>query len=180
MSRAVLAAVIAVIVVSAVPALAQTTPTTTTTTGTSTTPTGTSTTPPPVPGWLPGWLADPTAFEGRYRLVSSIRWNGQKNVDENGELTVFIQPAFRGKPPAPAGIMALHPRHSLFVLYLTDLDHDGTTLESLVHGGAFLAPATGRFTVSEAAGGRIVGVLRQPGLATQTLTFRRFSKKPAP
>ena len=178
-SRTGLAVAIAAIAASAVPALAQTPPTTTTTTGTSTTTTtGTSTTPPPVPGWVPGWLVNPPVYEGRYRLVSSTNLNGKKNVGVTGELTVFMQPPFRGKPAAPAGILALHRRHSQFVFYLTDLDHDGKTLESLVHGGSFLAPATGRFTVSRLAAGRIVGTLTQPGIAAQTLTFRRFSKNP--
>lgn len=131
-------------------------------------------------GWKPGWLVKPPVYIGRYRLLSSTSRSGKRQPHVSGALTLFMQHAYAGKPPIPSGIMSLHTREYDVVLYLTELDHDGTTLESLVHGGAFVAPATGMFTLSKLAGGRIVGTLKQNGLPTQTLTFKRFSAKPQP
>jgi hypothetical protein len=134
-------------------------------------------TPPPPPGWKPGWLVSTTAYLGQYHLLSSTSLSGATNAGVQGQMTLFMQAAFGGKPPTPGGIISLHATHSTLVFYLTLLDHDGTRLESLVHGGAFVAPATGKFRLSELKNGTIVGTLTQKGLAAQTLTFKRFSKK---
>lgn len=136
---------------------------------------------PPAPrGWKPGWLVKQAAYVGRYRLLSSAGRDGKRNAHVTGALTLFLQRAYASKPPVPSGIISLHARKYDVVFYLTDLDHDGARLYSLVHGGSFLAPATGSFKLSKLAGGRIIGTLMQRGLATQTLTFKRFSTNPQP
>lgn len=136
--------------------------------------------PPPPPGWKPGWLAPPSAYVGRYDLTSSAGAHGARNAGVEGQLTLFLQVAFAGKPPVPAGIIALRTKSQSEIFYLTLLDHDGAQRVSEVHGGAFVAPATGRFTVSTLRDGVVVGTLAQRGLATQTLSFRRFSTNPQP
>jgi hypothetical protein len=137
-------------------------------------------TPPAPRGWKPGWLVKRSAYIGRYRLLSSTSPHGTRNAHVSGALTLFMQRAYASKPPVPSGIIALHARRYDVVFYLTDLDHDGRTLYSLVHGGSFVSPATGSFRLSKLAGGRIIGTLMQQGLATQTLTFKRFSTNPQP
>jgi len=130
-------------------------------------------------GWKPGWLVRPPAYIGRYTLLSSTS-RGARNAHVSGALTLFMQRAYASKPPIPSGIISLRSRRYDVVLYLTDLDHDGATRVSLVHGGAFVAPATGTFTLSKLAGGKILGTLRQKGLGTQTLSFKRVSTSPQP
>lgn len=136
--------------------------------------------PPPPKGWEPGWIVKPPAYLGRYKLVSSVSKSGSRIPRASGELTLFMQAAYATSTPTPAGIINLRAAGSDIVDYLTELDHDGSTLESLVHGGAFVAPANGKFTVSKLADGKLVGTLTQKGAAAQTLTFKRFSKKPNP
>jgi hypothetical protein len=125
-------------------------------------------------GWKPGWLVSPAAYLGRYKLVSSSPGSPQ------GQLTLFIQEEFPGKPGVPSGIVSLRTASGTVVLYLTDLDHDGKQRLSLVHGGAFVAPATGSFTVATLGHGIVAGTLKQKGLTTQRLTFKRFSTSSQP
>ena len=132
------------------------------------------------PGWEPGWLAPPASYLGRYNLTASDSTSGAANKGVEGQLTLFIQVAFPGKPGVPSGIISLHSKKETEVFYLTDLDHDGMQRLSLVHGGAFVAPPTGSFTVSTLGHGVLAGALKQKGLAPQVLTFKRFSTNPAP
>lgn len=134
--------------------------------------------PPPPKGWVAGWIVPNAKFVGRYRLTSSKVLNpsvtGSKTT---GELTLFMQTTYAGSPAVPAGIISLHTAHATDLLYLTELDHTGTTLESLVHGGSFVAPATGRFVLSKLSDGVIRGTLTGTKLARRELTFKRFSKR---
>ena len=66
------------------------------------------------------------------------------------------------------------------VLYMTELDHDGSKLLAEIHGGAFVAPRTGTFKLTSLHNGTIVGTLSAKHMAERTLTFNRFSKKPQP
>jgi hypothetical protein len=137
--------------------------------------------PPPPAGWKSGWLAPQSAWIGRYHLVASRAVNPARRLSKfTGELTLFMQSEFAGKPPVPSGIISLHSAKSTVVLYLTELDHDGSTLLALVHGGAFVAPATGKFTLSTLKSGTIEATLVQKGLPTTMVTFKRFSRKPQP
>lgn len=136
--------------------------------------------PPPPKGWEPGWIVKPPAYLGRYKLVSSVTKSGNRVPHASGELTLFLQTAYATSTPTPSGILNLRTGNTDVVVYLTELDHDGAKLESLVHGGAFVAPADGKFTVSKLANGKLVGTLTQKGAAAQILTFKRFSKKPSP
>jgi hypothetical protein len=134
--------------------------------------------PAPPKGWVAGWIVPNAKFVGRYRLTASRIVNpGVRGSKTTGELTLFLQTTYAGSPPVPAGIISLHTADTTDVLYLTELDHTGTTLESLVHGGSFVAPATGRFVVSKLAGGEIRGTLTGTRLAKRELTFKRFSKR---
>jgi hypothetical protein len=131
------------------------------------------------PGWKPGWLAAPASYLGRYDLTAASA-AGAAEKGARGELTLFIQVAFPGKPGVPSGIISLRDARNDEVAYLTDLDHDGTQRLALVHGGAFVAPPIGTFTVTTAAGGVVGGTLEARGLGTLRLTFKRFSTNPAP
>jgi hypothetical protein len=141
-------------------------------------PAGAAAPPPPPKGWLSGWPFPNAKFIGRYRLTSSRVTNpGVKSGTTTGELTLFLQTTYAGSTPTPAGIISLHSADTTTVVYLTDLDHKQMTLVSLVHGGSFVAPATGRFIVSKLTTGKITGTLTDAKLATRVLTFQRFSKR---
>jgi hypothetical protein len=133
---------------------------------------------PPPKGWVAGWSTPNSKFIGRYRLASSVVSNPSMPAGTTtGELTLFLQTTYAGSTPVPAGIISLHTAQSTTVVYLTDLDHTGTTLKALVHGGSFVAPATGRFILSRLSGGEITGTLTDAKLAKRVLTFKRFSKR---
>ena len=139
---------------------------------------GGATAPPPPKGWLSGWPLPNAKFIGRYRLTSSRVTNpAVKSGTTTGELTLFLQTTFAGSTPVPAGIISLHSADTTTVVYLTSLDHKQMTLVSLVHGGSFVAPVTGRFIVSTLANGTITGTLTDAKLAKRVLTFKRFSKR---
>jgi hypothetical protein len=141
-------------------------------------PAGAATAPAPPKGWVAGWSLPHAKFVGRYRLASSrISDPSVPAGKTTGELTLFMQTTYAGSPPVPAGIISLHTAKSTTVVYLTDLDHTGTTLKSLVHGGSFVAPATGRFILSKLANGEITGTLTDAKFAKRVLTFKRFSKR---
>jgi hypothetical protein len=141
-------------------------------------PAGAASTTPPPKGWLTGWPVPDAKFIGRYRLTSSRITNpAVKSGKTTGELTLFMQTTFASSAPVPAGIISLHTAHTTTIVYLTDLDHKQMTLVSLVHGGSFVAPVTGRFVVAKLAHGTITGTLTDAKLAKRILTFKRFSKR---
>jgi hypothetical protein len=137
--------------------------------------------PPPPHGWIAGWQVPDSAFVGRYTLESSkVVTPGVKQTKTKGQLTLFLQKAFASSPAVPAGILALQSSGLSVVLYMTELDHDGSTLLAEIHGGAFVAPRTGTFKLTSLHNGTIVGTLTAKHMAARTLTFKRFSKKPQP